>query len=227
MEIYIENIAEDKKGKITIYYSEIIKTFILISNPECSMLSNEKIHDFFKKLIADGKNKEEYKLEIKNKIKAPIDSSYLFSMDNKKYIDIKKLCIDITGLKNLDVSEVKNMSYMFSYLENTQLDIDDWNVSNVEDMKYMFYGAKMAEPDVSKWEVNKLKNVSYMFGYADKSNPDFSNWIVDREIYDDNIFYGLNKEVKYEYKEYEEYEEQELTGFFKKFINYFSYKDKV
>lgn len=46
---------------------------------------------------------------------------------------------DIIGLNNLDVSNVKNMKYMFCGLEQfTDLDISKWNAPKCEDAQYMF-----------------------------------------------------------------------------------------
>ena len=50
------------------------------------------------------------------------------------------------GLKKWDVSNVKDMSYMFYGCISFESDLSNWNVSNVKNMTGMFY------------ECNSLKN---------------------------------------------------------------------
>ena len=48
-----------------------------------------------------------------------------------------------------DVSNVTNMSWMFSYAEAFIGDLSDWDVSNVTDMGYMFGWATAFNQDLS------------------------------------------------------------------------------
>ena len=50
-------------------------------------------------------------------------------------------CDDLDcDLSNGDVSNVKDMSYMFQFCYDLNCDLSSWNVSNVLDMRDMFYG---------------------------------------------------------------------------------------
>lgn len=75
-----------------------------------------------------------------------------------------------------DVSNVKDMSYMFS---NSQFnsDISKWNVSNVETMYFMFFNSQFNQ-DISKWDVSNVKDMSYMFSRT-KFNQDISAWNIE------------------------------------------------
>ena len=46
------------------------------------------------------------------------------------------------GLENWDVSNVKDMHYMFFECTNFNCDLSKWNVNNVTNMNYIFDGCK-------------------------------------------------------------------------------------
>ena len=119
-------------------------------------------------------------------------------------IDVSK----ITSMQNLfsnfqtfngdisrwDVSNVKNMSWMF---RNTDFngDISKWNVSNVEEMKYMFCLSKFNQ-DISKWDVSNVESMISMFARSN-FNTDISNWDVSKVKHYNQIFYSCPIEEKY------------------------------
>ena len=78
------------------------------------------------------------------------------------------LLTEITGLENLDVSNVEDMSYLF-FNDNSleSLDLTKWNVSKVTNMKQMFSGcASLTEISASHeggWDINEECDTSYMF----------------------------------------------------------------
>lgn len=91
-----------------------------------------------------------------------------------------------TGIETWDVSNVTNMSEMFSGTRNSQNifnhDISNWDVSNVENMERMFYNSYFDKP-VNGWDVSKVTNMKEMFSgfnYDNISyfNKDISNWNV-------------------------------------------------
>ena len=72
---------------------------------------------------------------------------------------------------NMDVSRVRIMSEMFSGTglgasRNDLAGIKNWNVSNVQDMSYMFYGVNGVDftaRDLSLWNPSSVTNANYMF----------------------------------------------------------------
>ncbi len=88
----------------------------------------------------------------------------------------------IRELKKMDVSNVRNMSYMFAYVGSNYassgdgsrkygevLSLSEWDVSNVEDMSNMFYYFSSGTAghhfigDLSGWDTSNVKDMSYMF----------------------------------------------------------------
>lgn len=119
-----------------------------------------------------------------------------------------KACV---GLKSLDglgswnVSNVTNMSGMFSRADVDEIGADNltdisalsgWNVSSVTDMSSMFADCKLltGAADLSKWDIKKVTNLSSMFSNAgadsgDKLVLDFSNKTFtksDKPVYTDD-----------------------------------------
>ena len=77
----------------------------------------------------------------------------IFEEKKFKYIDISYW----------DVSNVKNMSYMFNNCKSFNQDISGWNVSKVTNMSHMFYKCKKFNKDISGWNVLKVKNTLDIF----------------------------------------------------------------
>ena len=73
----------------------------------------------------------------------------------------------ITGIQNLNTSEVTDMAYMFIYCESlTSLDLSKFNTANVTDMQYMFYGCESLTTIYagSGWSTDGLNSLDYSDG---------------------------------------------------------------
>ena len=90
-------------------------------------------------------------------------------------------------LSNWNVSSVVSMAGMFSGTAFNQ-DISGWNVSNVEDMAVMFSSATAFNMDISNWDVANVKNMSGMFKYATEFNQPIVNWNVGNVTIMENMF---------------------------------------
>ena len=72
------------------------------------------------------------------------------------------------NISDWDVSNVKNMSCMFSDTTNFfsgegwNNDISNWDVSNVENMSRMF-GCSVFNQDIGNWDVSNVKDMNHMF----------------------------------------------------------------
>lgn len=92
-------------------------------------------------------------------------------------------------LNHIDVSEITDMSYLFSdaysggrigfdtNVVEFEGSISKWDVSNVKSMKGMFEGNRYFSGNISKWDVSNVEDMSSMF---EKSvfKEDISRWNV-------------------------------------------------
>ena len=113
----------------------------------------------------------------------------------------------ISGAEYLDVSNVTDMSCMFSnYGYNSTVledvpDVSGWNTENVTDMSNMFSGyghestALTAVPDVSGWNTKNVTDMNGIFnGYGSSSEtlaavPDVSGWNTEKVLDMSSMFY--------------------------------------
>ena len=98
-------------------------------------------------------------------------------------------------LNDIDVSLIKDMSYLF-YESEFNGDISKWDVSNVENMYGMFTGSKFNN-DISEWNVGKVKNMNGMFR-SSEFNKDISNWKINKNC--DTLYMFDKCPIKEEFK---------------------------
>ena len=123
------------------------------------------------------------KLRINSKIKLK-EKEYIYHpivkdqlKDIIKYLLSKNRDAD---LNIIDVSKIKDMSYLFGNLDPGNIDISEWDVSNVTDMSYMFMGCDSFNSDLSMWDVSNVKEMKNMFYGCQKFNSDLSNWNISK-----------------------------------------------
>lgn len=112
-------------------------------------------------VVTNEANPQKYDLHISGKdgLTAPVDCTSLFSGCTASAI---------TGLENLDTSNVTNMGTMFSACKEltTLTDMRGWNTSNVQSMYQMFNASSsLKELDFSAgWDTSNVANMYWMFG---------------------------------------------------------------
>jgi len=77
-----------------------------------------------------------------------------------------------------DVSNVKDMSYMFIRCYNFNCDLSKWDVSNVTNMYAIFYECSNFNKDISDWDVSKVKDMRDTFNGCTSFNQDISKWDI-------------------------------------------------
>ena len=83
--------------------------------------------------------------------------------------------IDFSGIENWDVSNAKDMSFMFCGATNFNNDISQWDVSNVTNMAFMFSDAESFNQPLNDWDVSNVINMEWMFNRAGSFNQPVNN----------------------------------------------------
>ena len=117
---------------------------------------------------------EKLKINSKSKI-----NQYKYFPETREELNelINKLIIERgnnADLNDINTSKINDMSNVFLGLEFDG-DISKWDVSNVKDMSYMFSECCNFNCDLSNWNVSHVKNMSGMFYKCTKFNGDISS----------------------------------------------------
>jgi surface protein len=81
-----------------------------------------------------------------------------------------------------DVSNVLNMSVMFSGAESFNQPIGEWDVSNVTSIYGMFQIAESFNQPIGGWDVGNVKDLTEMFSVAESFNQPLGDWDVSNVI---------------------------------------------
>lgn len=90
------------------------------------------------------------------------------------------MTLNASDLPNL--SNVTDMSRMFTGAISFNGDIGSWDVSNITNMSELFNAANSFNQDISNWNVSKVTNMRYLFAVAETFNQDISNWDVSKVV---------------------------------------------
>ncbi len=110
------------------------------------------------------------------------DMNHLFARISSKVGNV-----DVSGW---NVSNVENMSFMFTSCKKFNCNINDWNVEKVTDMSSMFNECESFNQDLEKWDVSNVKNFSEMFENCRNFNGDLRNWEMKSAEDVSNMFFG-------------------------------------
>lgn len=80
---------------------------------------------------------------------------------------------DISGW---NVANVTDMDSMFNNATSFNQNIGGWNMSNVSQAFQMFFGALAFNQDIGSWDVSKITDMSSMFSDASAFNQDIGAW---------------------------------------------------
>ena len=87
--------------------------------------------------------------------------------------------LTINNINNWDVSNVTEMTTMFTNAKAFNGDLSSWDVSNVTEMTTMFTNAKAFNGDINNWDVSKVTSMDSMFTNATAfTGGDLSSWDV-------------------------------------------------
>ena len=96
-------------------------------------------------------------------------------------------------LNDIDVSQIKNMSHLFQWLDPHNIKIDEWDMSNCEYIQMMFSHCKNFNCDLSKWNVSKVIDMSSLFfGCNEFKGKGLEKWNVSENTDKSYMFDGCN-----------------------------------
>ena len=119
---------------------------------------------------------------IKKKLENPIDSEHnykYFPATRQELFKITQELIDKGqyDLNCINTERITDMSNLF--VKAPDIDISQWDVSNVKDMRYMFVDCENFNCDLSNWDVSKVENMSHVFFKCEKfEGKGLENWNV-------------------------------------------------
>ena len=82
------------------------------------------------------------------------------------------------NINNWDVSNVNIMRDVFYSCDIFNQPLDNWNVSNVTDMSGMFYQCSLFNQNINNWDVSSVVDMSDTFHYCNNFNQPLNNWDV-------------------------------------------------
>ena len=96
----------------------------------------------------------------------------------------------ISGLENLNTSEVTNMYKMFfDCYSLTDLDLSHFDTQNVQDMACMFAYCSMPELDLTSFDTKNVSDMSQMFYYSSLNTITVGKgWTMENVVWDDSMF---------------------------------------
>ena len=179
---------------------------LLTFTSDSSIVNNDNIFSDLNNIAKEGMLCKKYGIKSchpKTKDELEEILTHVFTVERKNYdldlnwIDVSKITdmsnliagspiLDVSiqhktfncDISNWDVSNVKNMSYMFYNCKEFNQDISGWDVSNVVDMKSMFCYCKNFNQNLSNWDVSNVTVMSYMFYNCSSFKQDLSGWDV-------------------------------------------------
>lgn len=95
----------------------------------------------------------------------------------------------ITATDRPNLSNVTNMSYMFSLASSLNHEIGSWDTSNVTNMSRLFEYADIFNQDIGGWDTSNVTNMSGMFWHASDFNQSIGEWDTSNVTHMGSMFW--------------------------------------
>ncbi len=125
------------------------------------------------------------------------DPGHISKWDVSQITDMSELFSGIEefneDISNWDVSNVTNMERMFEGCTSFNQPLDTWNVSNVENMEEMFKDCSIFNQPLNSWNVSNVTTMESMFSGCIGFNQPLNNWNVSNVKNMSYMFIGCSK----------------------------------
>ena len=115
------------------------------------------------------------------------------SPDLSNVTDMSKMFSSATtfnqNIGSWDTNHVTDMSGIFSSASAFNQNIDSWNVSKVTDMGWMFYMASAFNQPIGSWDTSNVTNMYSMFRGTNAFNQSIGNWDTSKVTDMSNMFF--------------------------------------
>jgi bacterial surface protein 26-residue repeat len=92
-----------------------------------------------------------------------------------------------------DVSAVINMKSMFDFATTFNQDISTWDVSSVTDISNMFRAARVFNTELEQWDTSSVTKMSGVFSWAYEFNQNINSWNISSVNNLSNVFFAAKK----------------------------------
>lgn len=99
------------------------------------------------------------------------------------------------SINNWNVSNVKNISFIFSFCNLFNQPLNSWNTSGITNMSYVFYGASIFNQPLNNWNTSAVTTMSSMFFDANAFNQYIGSWKTSSVTDMSNMFFSLSAKV--------------------------------
>jgi len=97
-----------------------------------------------------------------------------------------------SNISNWNISNVTNISYLFSKANIFNQDLNNWDTSNVTNMSYVFSEASSFNGNIGNWNTSNVTNMSSLFYGASSFNGNLNNWNTGNVTNMSSLFYGCS-----------------------------------